>query len=339
MDRLWTKFIDVLLAGGPIPVAQMSRVGNYWSSRLAATSGQRWTDICFFDLEFFFYHWINSQVGFFRNGTDVFSEKRKQSAQDVAPAFAAAYDRLSVMSGLLRLTALIQLSTDGNVADLSQIEETDALAAKVLPRLTDDSNFLTEVLRSGPPLPVHFIADNFGHELMWDLALIDTVISDASKPVVLHLKPCPMFVSDAVVGDVGLTLAAFDDQFASTRTLAHRLRDAVASGILSIEASTEWGEPRFFSQLSVEMTSRLCSASVLIAKGDLNYRRIVEDRLWPAETPVSTIPNLPSVKTFALRVLKSDAILGLKKTLVAKLDRLEPYWRSSGTKAIIQRLR
>ena len=46
-------------------------------------------------------------------------------------------------------------------------------------------------------------------------------------------------------------------------------------------------------------------------KGDLNYRRLVGDRLWPPTTPFADVTAYFPGPVAALRTLKSDVIVGL----------------------------
>jgi hypothetical protein len=73
-----------------------------------------------------------------------------------------------------------------------------------------------------------------------------------------------------------------------------------------------------------------------VMKGDLNYRRLVGDRYWPATTPFDeTVDYFPSPVT-ALRTLKSEVVVGLTSGQLAELDAAGPGWRTSGAYALIQ---
>jgi hypothetical protein len=74
----------------------------------------------------------------------------------------------------------------------------------------------------------------------------------------------------------------------------------------------------------------------VIFKGDLNYRRLVEDRDWPATTPFAeTVAYFPT-RVAALRILKSDVIVGMSSAAVSALEREGRPWRTSGTHALVQ---
>jgi hypothetical protein len=73
-----------------------------------------------------------------------------------------------------------------------------------------------------------------------------------------------------------------------------------------------------------------------VLKGDLNYRRYVEDRAWPHDTAASDLwlSDLPPV--LALRVLKSEVAVGLERDVTEDLSRTEPDWLFNGRNAVVQ---
>jgi hypothetical protein len=75
---------------------------------------------------------------------------------------------------------------------------------------------------------------------------------------------------------------------------------------------------------------------VTFIKGDLNYRRLVGDRLWPATTPFAELTAYLPGPVAALRTCKSDVAVGLTAAQVAELDAASPGWRFGGKHAVIQ---
>ncbi|HSR99249.1 MAG TPA: hypothetical protein VLM79_19490, partial [Kofleriaceae bacterium] len=71
---------------------------------------------------------------------------------------------------------------------------------------------------------------------------------------------------------------------------------------------------------------------------DLNYRRFFEDRAWPADVPVSVASVATGMYAFALRVLKSDSIVGLESAEVSRLFEADPDWRSNSRHSVVQRV-
>ena len=80
----------------------------------------------------------------------------------------------------------------------------------------------------------------------------------------------------------------------------------------------------------------LATARLTVFKGDLNYRRLVGDRLWPEDTPFSALTSYLPGPVAALRTYKSDVSVGMDPAAVRTLDETEPGWRFGGRHAVIQ---
>jgi hypothetical protein len=78
------------------------------------------------------------------------------------------------------------------------------------------------------------------------------------------------------------------------------------------------------------------AASLVILKGDMNYRRAVGDALWDRHTTFATVMHYFPAPVMALRSLKSDAIVGLPAELVRRLDEKTSAWRVGGHYGVIQ---
>jgi hypothetical protein len=85
-----------------------------------------------------------------------------------------------------------------------------------------------------------------------------------------------------------------------------------------------------------DLRADFASAKLTIMKGDLNYRRLVGDRHWPATTPYATATGYFPGPVAALRTLKSEVVVGLDEATVAALDAGGQPWRTGGTHALIQ---
>jgi hypothetical protein len=165
----------------------------------------------------------------------------------------------------------------------------------------------------------------------------DALLEAGAGSLVLHAKPCPMFVSDALVRDVLETIEAFRGEPALQSTGA-RLDASLTAGRLKIEGAPSFGEPRHFDDLEPELSRSLSEAALVLAKGDLNYRRFVQDRAWPADTQVGTA-LCSSFSAFSLRVLKSEAVVGVERARARALDERDPEWRTNGRHAMVQEFR
>lgn len=89
--------------------------------------------------------------------------------------------------------------------------------------------------------------------------------------------------------------------------------------------------------MPADLRADFASADLTVMKGDLNYRRLVGDRLWPPTTPFTEVTSYFPGPVAALRTLKSDVITGLTPRTESALVTAEGQtWRTSGTRALIQ---
>lgn len=85
-----------------------------------------------------------------------------------------------------------------------------------------------------------------------------------------------------------------------------------------------------------DLRERFAAARLTVMKGDLNYRRLVDDRLWPPTVPFADVTAYFPGPVATLRTLKSDTVAGLAPETVARLDAAGTAWRTSGTHALVQ---
>jgi hypothetical protein len=168
-----------------------------------------------------------------------------------------------------------------------------------------------------------------------DLLLADHLLhTDTAARVTLHVKPAPYFVSDATGADVSAclrALAAASDSLPA----ASRLRAAAAAGTLDVATHPFHCAPLPFRDAPADLVADLAAARLVLVKGDLNYRRLVGDEHGDATEPfASAVAGFPA-PVAALRTLKSDVVVGLDPTTLARLD-ARPGWRTSGEHALSQ---
>ena len=330
-DPRWAALEAALLHAAPIDLEPLCAESTFWSDKLGSLVGRTWSDLSFFELEFLFQLAIRSIAHALEPGLDVFAAARRAALADALPRVASAAESQSSRT----LEEVLLRSALGNAEDLSQLAGTRTGAAAVT-LLHDQRADLVSQLRSATGT-IQLLADNAGSELCFDLLLVDRSLTEQPGRIELQLKPRPMFVSDALRSDVEETVAAFERR-AELAGAGARLRSALDTGRLALRAPDDWSEPRAMNALDPELERALRSASLVLVKGDLNYRRFFEDRAWPADTPVQRASVAHGMHAYGLRVLKSDSIVGLARARVAELDANDPSWRSSGRYAIVQRI-
>lgn len=337
--------VDGIMSGARIDVTGLARPTPFWSAWLDRVTAARWTELAFFEIEFLFYHALNSIAGYFENSTDVFRVTRTAARTQALAAAQLGLDRVPDGDDL---PAALERALFGNEHDYSLFEQGAATGAAIDERLlVDERVALLSAIRAlgsaaAPGDELRLIADNAGPELLADLVLVDRILSvHPSAAVIVHCKPWPMFVSDALVEDVEHTIdgLASHPHDRSARSAGERLRTARTAGRLRVQAEAAWGEPRFFDALGDDLDAALGGAAVVIAKGDLNYRRFVEDRAWPPDTPVRVAAASTPFDAYALRVLKSDALVGVPAAVAARAQAERGDWRTAGFYAVVQRMR
>lgn len=88
-------------------------------------------------------------------------------------------------------------------------------------------------------------------------------------------------------------------------------------------------DPRLYAKLS--------EATLIIFKGDLNYRKLVGDVNWEYSTELKeALQGFFPTNFVSLRSIKSDTLAGLKPQLGETLDKNDPTWRFSGKYGLIQ---
>ncbi|OON80169.1 DUF89 family protein [Streptomyces tsukubensis] len=311
--------------------------------------GRLWTDVPFLWAESFFYRELLNAVGYFGpgpwRGIDPFApSKRAELAGASTDSEMAALERLPT-SEAERDAALLNSSLWGNRADLGfRLSAGDAgLGERVTGLVSDDSARLWEALGSGGAGPVCLVADNAGPELLPDLVLADRLLrTGRASSVVLHLKPYPYYVSDATTADALACLERLSAGPPAAAGAGQRLRRDVTEGRLVLRAHPFSCAPLAYAEMPDDLRDDFASAKVTLMKGDLNYRRLVGDRLWPATTPFAEATSYFPGPVAALRTLKSDVVTGLTPQTLRRLDESEgsdgsaASWRTSGTHALVQ---
>jgi hypothetical protein len=119
--------------------------------------------------------------------------------------------------------------------------------------------------------------------------------------------------------------------------LALRLDAYASDKRLSVVPDFFWTTTGRLWELPVRLQESFRGAALVVAKGDINYRRLTNDAIWP---PGSS-PDQPVAEFRApmlmLRTLKSDTLIGVSAENLDQLNRTAPPdWRTSGAYAVAQ---
>lgn len=304
-------------------------------------TGRSWFDVPFLWSESYFYRRLLESLGYFGpgpwKGIDPFGPfKRAELDTPEADEELAALDLLADRPVEEREEALLHGSLWGNRADLGfRLAAGDGAAAADSPLVANDSETLRSLFAGGT---LCLVADNSGRELVPDLLLIDHLLHHRRVGrAVLQVKPYPYYVSDATTADVVDALRRLTAAKGAAGECGHRLWSAMTDGRLTVRAHPFSCAPLPYADMPDDLRREFAEADVTIMKGDLNYRRLVGDRLYPATTPFAEPTAYFPGPVAALRTLKSDVIVGLDARTEAALGAAEEQrWRVSGTHALIQ---
>ncbi|GAA5004719.1 damage-control phosphatase ARMT1 family protein [Kitasatospora paranensis] len=305
--------------------------------------GRPWGEAPFLWAESWFYRRLLDATGYFRpgawQGIDPFGPfKAAELAGAAVDDELAALDGLAGLPGGQRARALLSSALWGNRADLGFGITAGAPGGAVTELVADDGDVLRAELERTRGGRICLIADNAGRELLPDLVLVDHLLADGTAARVdLYVKPQPFFVSDATTADLLAALTrlrtARSEQAAA---IGGRLWRAMNDGKLGVRTHPFFCAPLPYHDMPDDLRAEFAGAAMTILKGDLNYRRLVGDRLWPATTAFDDATgHFPSPVT-ALRTLKSEVVVGLAPATAARLDATGPAWRTSGEHALVQ---
>ncbi|OQQ18904.1 hypothetical protein B0675_18775 [Streptomyces sp. M41(2017)] len=324
----------------PLPASAPDRARwDAWGGR--AYYGRSWFDVPFLWSESYFYRQLLEAVDYFTpgpwQGIDPFRPfKLAELDSAEAEEELAALDELASRPVEEQEKALLHGSLWGNRADLGfRLQAAGGESTADSQLVADDSTMLRSLLAGGT---LCLVADNAGRELVPDLLLVDHLLRHGrARHVVLHLKPYPYYVSDATTADVLDALRRLPAADGAAGEAGRRLWAALADGRLTLRAHPFACAPLPYADLPANLRQEFAAADVTVLKGDLNYRRLIGDRLHPATTPFAEATAYFPGAVAALRTLKSDVVVGLAPATEAALDAAEGgHWRTGGTHALIQ---
>lgn len=309
-----------------------------WQAALALHEGETWQSTIWLLAEHYFYRQMMQATRFFETGRDPFAPKKRDEIEgETLWQVLDAALRERELPTREQLHAVIAVALWGNRIDLSMAE---AMAHGTVVAdgdlLVDERERAVDYLLSQPRV-VHLIADNAGTELASDLVLVDALLDGVAERVVLHLKFHPTFVSDATVSDVqGFIEHMLTERTGAAHAFARRLRAAFTAGRLVLAPDFFWNSSRVLWDLPERFRRQFTPNSLVISKGDANYRRMVADVIWPPATSLADVLTAFPAPVLALRTMKSDPAAGLPAESVAQLDRDNPGWRVIGKYGLIQ---
>lgn len=352
--RALDALLDEATTGSIRPLSREAPDHALWDSWGDGYFGRRWAEVPFLWAESYFYRRLLEAVGFFSAGPwfwlDPFAFLKNAELQDPElDAELGTLDEVRRLPAQEQAQALLLASIWGNRADLgfrigvaaasggSAPDAEDGQPAEVAALVADDSARVWAALRDGAGRKLCIVCDNAGRELLADLILADYLLgAGLAETVALHVKPYPYYVSDATTADLVGCLRRLAAAPGSAGEAARRVWQAMAEGRVRVATHWFYCAPLSFHHMPADLADELASMSLVVLKGDLNYRRLVGDCDWPPTTPFAEAAAYFPAPVVVPRTLKSDVVVGLDAETVATLDASGTAWRTSGTHALVQ---
>ncbi|KAI9998414.1 hypothetical protein PInf_002801 [Phytophthora infestans] len=339
--------------------AAKSPTSAQWENLLKGKS-YTWQNSPWFLSEQYMFHLVLLLAEYYTTGIDPFHPSKVAELKEVTPwallqtaVGLSAQEEASSQSRHDQLKRFMKLCLWGNKADGCYKEVKDTLSEAGASLVFDDElllvdhsdkviDFLGQKAREADAksLSVQYINDNSGTELLLDLALADHLLAHGwCGKVTLNVKVEPMYVSDATPADVHEHIEEMqrDTRLPEVQALGKRLAGYVQRDQLEIRPDIFWNRYTYYWEMPIELQTRLAKeATLVIIKGDQNYRRLLGDRLWPPSTPVEeAVPYFPTAFV-SFRTMKSSPVVGIPADIVKKLEKEDLKWRYNGKRGTIQ---
>ncbi len=311
---------------------------DLWEASVKDHAGHTWLHTDWFFAEIAAYRHLIETVRWWESGRDPFAPQ-KAKEMGSAELWALLDKALELRDEAIkeRLQALVHFDLWGNRVDLSFASSlAHGNTGNQEDLLADDSEAVVEHLmqQNGE---IHFIADNTGTELAIDLALADALFDKGMSHITFHIKLHPTFVSDITVPDMLVMLNAMQsgEHGEAITQLGKRLQTALDEGRMHLAPGAFWNSPYVLREMPKRLMEAFKGATLVIIKGDLNYRRMVDDVLWATDTPFADVTDYFPAPLLALRTMKSDAVVGMASGLAEQLDGEDARWRVNGKRGVI----
>lgn len=352
------------IAARPIqPLHEDTPDSAFWNAALAPYAGRTWLEVPWYFAETFFYRRLLEAVRYLQpgpwQGFDPFRAQKKAQERAAVAQLTGSWLQIDELAPEARLELLLHAALWGNRADLSNFTVTEATHDGLnthLDRhhiLIDHTDEACTLLLNGLGR-VDFINDNVGADTLFDLVLADFLLGqDLARQVVFHLKNRPFFVSDAMPQDIRLilarmrmlavpltaasaTVAPASEATAALEALGHRLQRHVDAQRLWLRPDPFWTRCLGFRALPPALQEELAQADLVVLKGDVNYRRLLDDRHWPHTTPLEAAAADIPRPFLVLRTLKGEIMVGLAPGQAEALAAKDPQWLINGKRGICQ---
>ncbi|XP_073844384.1 damage-control phosphatase ARMT1-like [Musca autumnalis] len=258
---------------------------------------------------------------------------------------------------------MLKLNLWGNKCDLSLSSGKDVKPLENLNNLIDSLNtnilvddsatiwncLSTQVVATDNNKCVDLICDNAGFELLTDLLLGQYLIKHKLASVVrFHVKAIPWFVSDTTEQDIHITLKYLQGHGSKVlNDFGRQCSSFFDKGAFQIAKKEYFWTTAYefyrMPEINPLLYEDLSSSTLLIFKGDLNYRKLLGDVNWNFRGDFHTcLRGFNPTNLCTLRTIKGDLLCGMTPDSVKCPDLAEQLklgkndWMFTGNYAVIQ---
>lgn len=322
--------------------------GDNWGAYTQPYLNMRWNELPWFFAETYFYRRVLEAVGYFDHAPDErrdpFLQQKIMSWEMSDSALVAYAQRTNVLLGNPdAFPEMLFMDLWGNRADLS-IWPADSGSQPVFnydnqaDLLIDHSRLVDAHIRQrAETTRIDIVLDNAGLELAADLYFACYCLETGlAQTVRLHAKHHPTFVSDTMIVDIKWAISKLQQHpHPSVRSLGTALAHACGNRLI-LQDDPYWNSPCAGWDMPERIRKELAPSTLVIFKGDANYRRLVGDRSWPFTTPFEDVCAYFPAPMTSLRTVKSEVLTGLNPGVEPALREIDPDSFTSGRYGILQ---
>ncbi|EDV20231.1 uncharacterized protein TRIADDRAFT_51013 [Trichoplax adhaerens] len=293
----------------------------------------------------------------FLKSYDPYEEQKQQSFRPEDNIYPSVI-QLAMNAGRSaeKFSQLLQFSLWGNMFDLSLFGNVD-VSTKLTTQLetiksnilsNDDRQIYSSLEYRWHNVPtnqrrIDFVLDNIGPEFLFDLCLAEYLYrNNMANQIYFHVKSIPWFVSDVMLKDffwqVETMKVAHNCPVISE--LGRKVHQYIQDGVWQIVEDSFWTTCHDYNDMRTiapDLYNSLEKSSLVILKGDLNYRKLIGDRNWPHTYPFKqALRSFRPAPLAALRTIKADLVVGLADGVSDELSKQDSNWMTCGKYGLIQ---
>lgn len=343
---------------------------QWWNNQIQKEDGMSWHDAPWLFAECYLYCRVQHlflETEYWQQ-YDIFARQKKSTflnSQKAVDELASRYadtisnpehQKLSSDQRFALFSEMMQVALWGNATDLSllaqlSLEDLQSLQGRKSiqesqQNIVDNDipevwSYLTSKDYLGSEQQIDIVLDNSGFELFTDLVFAAYLLErKIASSIRLHVKDFPWFVSDAMRSDVEWLLQALKSEQNFPRSegidmLCGHLTGFLKSDKITIISNWFWTTGSSYHELperAPALLDQLKTSDLVIFKGDLHYRKLTNDGLWPHLTSfqqaLGPLAHETGLSVLSLRTNKADVCVGIESE--ARLDELNKICPNGG---------